>query len=116
MKPSSSISRRSALLTFSATFGSALVIGPNALAASRTERDRKKKIVRQVQRALKSKGYNPGPIDGSMGDQSVKALARFQRKSGIPATGKITAQTLDRLLDKESDSWVPASSRTKRRR
>jgi len=53
-------------------------------------------VVQDVQRALASAGYNPGPIDGVMGRQTMTAVERFQRSKGLP-TGGLTMETLKRL-------------------
>ena len=40
--------------------------------------------VMEVQRALAAKGYNPGPIDGQLGKQTVAAMQKFQADNGLP--------------------------------
>lgn len=40
--------------------------------------------VMEVQRALAAKGYNPGPIDGQLGRQTVSAMQKFQADNGLP--------------------------------
>lgn len=42
---------------------------------------------RDVQAALLSLGYNPGPIDGAMGSKTRIALQAFQRNRGLAADG-----------------------------
>lgn len=54
-------------------------------------------IVKEVQKALESKGYNPGPVDGKMGQKTKDALTKFQREQGIQPTGQIDQQTLAAL-------------------
>jgi len=46
---------------------------------------------KQIQQALKDKGYYHGEIDGKWGPESVSALQRFQTEQGIENEGKITA-------------------------
>lgn len=41
-------------------------------------------IVYGIQAALKSKGYNPGKLDGKMGPNTAKALKDFQSSRGLP--------------------------------
>ncbi len=53
-------------------------------------------VVQKVQRALLSAGYSPGPIDGVLGSQTMTAVDRFQRASGL-ATGGLTFDTLEKL-------------------
>ncbi len=53
-------------------------------------------MIQGVQRALKSAGYAPGPIDGVLGYQTMTAVERFQNARGL-ATGGLTYDTLDKL-------------------
>jgi len=53
-------------------------------------------IVTRIQRALQSKGYNPGKIDGVLGGSTMLAIDRYQRASGL-ATGQLTMQTIKAL-------------------
>ena len=50
----------------------------------------------QVQRALISRGYDPGPADGVMGAKTKSALAKFQQDNGLPVGG-MTIATLKAL-------------------
>ena len=49
-----------------------------------------------VQSALNKDGY-PLKVDGKMGRQTHAALMDFQKKNGLPATGKADAATLKKL-------------------
>ncbi|WP_432112880.1 peptidoglycan-binding protein [Streptomyces sp. S1] len=56
--------------------------------------------VKDFQRALKAKGYDPGPIDGIFGNQTKAACTRFQKAqgwSGSGANGIPGPQTVERL-------------------
>lgn len=53
--------------------------------------------VAAAQQALKTNGYNPGPIDGYMGPQTVTAVREFQTREQLPVTGQLTPETLGRL-------------------
>lgn len=53
-------------------------------------------MIQNVQTALVSAGYAPGPIDGVLGRQTMVAVERFQRARGL-ATGGLTYDTLDKL-------------------
>ncbi len=44
----------------------------------------KQNIVYGIQAALKSKGYNPGKLDGKMGPNTAAALKAFQSSRGLP--------------------------------
>lgn len=47
----------------------------------------------QVQAALKSCGFDPGKIDGNMGNKTHAAIKAFQIKKGIEATGALDPGT-----------------------
>ena len=49
--------------------------------------------VEAVQRALAERGYDPGTIDGAMGQRTAAALRDFQRLVGLPDTGEIDDAT-----------------------
>lgn len=53
--------------------------------------------VRSIQEALKSKGHDPGPIDGIIGPQTQAALKDFQKAENLQMTGRGDSQTLDKL-------------------
>jgi len=53
-------------------------------------------IVTGIQRALKTAGYDPGPIDGVIGRQTFAAIDSYQMKKGL-ARGGLTKDTLDAL-------------------
>ncbi len=55
-----------------------------------------KALVTQIQRALKTAGFNPGEIDGVIGQGTLTALDSYQRKNGL-ARGGLTMQTLEKL-------------------
>jgi peptidoglycan hydrolase-like protein with peptidoglycan-binding domain len=52
------------------------------------------RTVRDVQRALAQRGYDPGPVDGVMGPATKMALRSFQRAENLEPTGKVNARTL----------------------
>ena len=61
--------------------------------------------VKKVQEALKDKGHDPGSIDGAMGPQTVKAIKAFQNANGIKETGRLDAETAEKLgIEKTSAS------------
>lgn len=43
--------------------------------------------VADLQRSLKSRGYDCGPVDGIMGYRTHEAVMRFQRDQGLPVDG-----------------------------
>jgi lipid-binding SYLF domain-containing protein len=52
------------------------------------------KQVRQVQTALKNRGFDPGSIDGVMGPKTMMAVRNFQSSQGMTASGMIDEPTL----------------------
>ena len=51
---------------------------------------------RQIQDALRSRGYNPGPSDNVFGSQTKSALTKFQKENGLPV-GQLDIETLKAL-------------------
>jgi len=58
--------------------------------------DMTKELVTSLQRALKNKGFDPGPIDGFIGQGTMRAVERYQIDEGIDRGG-ITFEVLSRL-------------------
>ncbi|MFA7430444.1 MAG: peptidoglycan-binding domain-containing protein [Rhodospirillaceae bacterium] len=50
--------------------------------------------VADLQRALANAGYNPGPIDGSMGPSTRRAVSAFQQDVGLRVTGEPDSQVV----------------------
>lgn len=55
--------------------------------------------VLQLQKALKSLGFNPGPLDGVFGPATERALREFQASVGIQQDGILGPATLKRLSE-----------------
>ncbi|MGB5259648.1 MAG: peptidoglycan-binding domain-containing protein [Gammaproteobacteria bacterium] len=53
--------------------------------------------ISQIQQALKTAGYNPGPIDGSIGGETMAAVNAFQRDKGLPVDRYLNVKTLEAL-------------------
>jgi len=69
--------------------------------------DRQK--IRNVQSALRKKGFDAGPANGVLGDKTKEAVRKFQDRFGIKASGEIDNQTLFALGITDSK---PASAAT----
>jgi peptidoglycan hydrolase-like protein with peptidoglycan-binding domain len=70
----------------------------NALSgASSSAEGQNAQTVREVQQALKQKGFDVGAIDGQMGPETQSALRDFQQSQGLPQSGNLDQQTLDKL-------------------
>ena len=50
-----------------------------------------------VQRELARRGYYNGPLDGSIGPKSSRAISRYQRDNGLRQTGTISQSLLRSL-------------------
>ncbi|MGE5168879.1 MAG: peptidoglycan-binding domain-containing protein [Rudaea sp.] len=53
--------------------------------------------VRDVQQALKQKGFDVGAIDGQIGPETQNALRDFQQSQGLPQSGNLDPRTLSAL-------------------
>ncbi len=53
-------------------------------------------LVKRIQRALKAAGFDPGPIDGVVGRETLAAIDRYQRAKGL-ARGGLTMATIESL-------------------
>ncbi len=54
------------------------------------------RIMTDLQKALKGAGFNPGPIDGQVGAQTLRAVDDYQRAKGLERGG-LTLSTLESL-------------------
>ncbi|WP_411817524.1 lytic murein transglycosylase [Hyphococcus sp. DH-69] len=52
---------------------------------------------KDLQQALKDRGYDPGPVDGIIGAGTKRALRTFQQSAGLPADGYASAKVLEAL-------------------
>ncbi|HUG82442.1 MAG TPA: peptidoglycan-binding protein, partial [Bryobacterales bacterium] len=52
---------------------------------------------RAAQRALESKGYYRGAIDGIVGPRTKSGLREYQGDNGLEVTGKLDAKTAQSL-------------------
>jgi peptidoglycan hydrolase-like protein with peptidoglycan-binding domain len=55
--------------------------------------------VEQIQAALAAFEFNPGAINGKMGQQTRNAISRYQKSLGERATGRLTEDQKDSLLN-----------------
>ena len=54
-------------------------------------------MVAKTQTLLTKLGYDTGPADGIMGTKTREAIAQFQERVGLNASGEITAELLQAL-------------------
>lgn len=60
-------------------------------------------LTRYVQQQLSRLGFDPGPIDGILGDNTQMAITAFERQQGLPVSGQISP-TLAAQLDAAQSS------------
>jgi peptidoglycan hydrolase-like protein with peptidoglycan-binding domain len=65
--------------------------------------------VRKAQEALRAQGFDPGPVDGVPGPRTDAAVRDFQKKNGLPVTGRLDDATASRLGDAQGESASPAT-------
>ena len=66
---------------------------------------------RAAQQALKTQGFDTGPIDGRMGPRTRAALSDYQRKNDLPVTGMLDDATMTKLEVRSTRATdVPAAS------
>ena len=53
--------------------------------------------ITSIQRALDKAGYDPGPIDGVIGKQTIQAVNAFQRAKKLPVDRYLNIPTLTAL-------------------
>ncbi len=53
--------------------------------------------IRELQTALKDKGFNPGPIDGVLSTQTMAAVNRYQQANNLPVDPYVNMQTVQAL-------------------
>ena len=59
---------------------------------------------RQIQQALKDKGFDPGPIDGVRGRLTIRATMDFQRANGLEVDGIVGPVTSAKLFGEGAPS------------
>jgi peptidoglycan hydrolase-like protein with peptidoglycan-binding domain len=66
--------------------------------------------VSKMQKILKDKGFDAGPVDGIAGPRTKQALSSFQESEGLAVTGKPDKETLQALApDAETQEFFGLS-------
>jgi len=65
--------------------------------SKQTESSRPSMTTMQIQQRLSELGYQPGPVDGKIGKNTIKALKKFQQDNNLPVTGKADIETVNNL-------------------
>jgi peptidoglycan hydrolase-like protein with peptidoglycan-binding domain len=78
-----------------------LAPGPRTLSASNTASSASVtasgELVLDIQQRLAALGYPDVPLNGQLGTSTRSAIMAFQRNSGLPMTGSIDSELLNRL-------------------
>jgi peptidoglycan hydrolase-like protein with peptidoglycan-binding domain len=53
--------------------------------------------IRSIQSALKSAGYDPGPLDGVLAQQTMRAVNEYQRAKKLPVDPYLNMETVRSL-------------------
>lgn len=59
---------------------------------------------RQIQRNLKHRGYDPGPVDGFMGRRTSRAIRAFQADHGLAVNGMASRTVYEMLTEDEAEA------------
>jgi lipoprotein-anchoring transpeptidase ErfK/SrfK len=65
------------------------VAAPSEPGVARAEPVSEREVITRLQIFLDQRSFSPGKIDGKWGEFVAKALQRYQRATGVPATGQI---------------------------
>jgi hyperosmotically inducible periplasmic protein len=69
----------------------------DAAKRERSSRNGSHMQVSSMQQALKDKGFDPGPVDGIEGPQTITALKGYQKSENVTVTGKLDPATAAKL-------------------
>jgi peptidoglycan hydrolase-like protein with peptidoglycan-binding domain len=75
-----------------------LAPGPGTSAAVRPS-TQAEEIIRTVQQSLAALGYGVGAVDGRMGEETIRAIRKFETQQGLPQSGRISGTLLVRLTE-----------------
>jgi len=76
---------------------SCFVIAVAILIAPVVEAAERNRLVYHAQMRLLNKGYDPGPVDGILGEKTQKAIENFQWDAGLKITGELDSVTRQAL-------------------
>ena len=71
--------------------------------------------IADVQRFGVALGYQPGKIDGRVGDETERAIREFEMDHGLDPTGRVSAELFSRLAKAVSSTKVGAASPAERK-
>lgn len=65
--------------------------------AGKVKSTQAEQVIRTVQQSLAGLGYQPGKIDGRVGEESERAIREFEMDQGTTPTGRVSADLVVRL-------------------
>ena len=79
-----------------------ILLGPSGSSGSDTGHGKVRsahaeQLIRTIQQSLASLGYQPGRIDGRVGDETERAIKEFEMDQGLVPTGRISAEFFARV-------------------
>jgi peptidoglycan hydrolase-like protein with peptidoglycan-binding domain len=83
--------------------GASAAAEPSA-AARKVSSARAAQVVRTVQELLAALGYQPGRIDGRLGEDTVRAIREFEMDKGLAVKGRISPDVLVRLTEAAAEA------------
>ncbi len=67
-------------------------------------------VLRTVQQSLAALGYQPGKVDGRVGEETERAIREFEMDHGLDPTGRVSAELFSRLAKAVSNTKVGAAA------
>ncbi len=58
---------------------------------------RYRETIKEAEALLRRLGYDPGPVDGVMTEETRRAIRAYQLDSALPASGRMTRQTVENM-------------------
>lgn len=83
----------------------------NASDAGKVRSDQAEIVLRTVQQSLAALGYQPGKVDGRVGEETERAIREFEMDHGLDPTGRVSAELFSRLAKAVSSTKVGAAER-----
>jgi len=68
--------------------------------------------IKKIKEALKAKGHEPGPMDGTWDSKTQQALRDFQQANKLQVTGTLDAQTAEKLGVASGGQKTPSQPRS----
>ncbi len=70
-----------------------------------------KDVIREAQVQLQAAGFTPGPVTGTMDQQTRDAIRQFQQAKGLAVTGDLDQDTRSALLSGSAAGTAPGSNK-----